>query len=109
MLAILNFLNSHNLPIFQPILLKLVSKFMVHRALSDKIYFSLGLLSPLMFLITYCNDFVPGATVLDSVKWGGQVIFLVVSREMGHCIYIVFPTACKKGQGSGQKKGTFDA
>ena len=47
MLAILNFLNAHNLPIFQPILMILVSKFMVHRALSDKIYLSLGLLSPL--------------------------------------------------------------
>ena len=35
MLAILNFLNAYNLPIFQPILMKLVSKFMVHRALSD--------------------------------------------------------------------------
>ena len=47
MLAILNFLNAHNLPIFQPILKILVSKFMVHRALSDKTYLSLGLLSPL--------------------------------------------------------------
>ena len=47
MLAILDFLNVHNLPIFQPILMILVSKFMVHRALSDKLYLSLGLLSPL--------------------------------------------------------------
>ena len=47
MLAILNFLNAHNLPILQPILMILVSKFMVHRALSDKTYLSLGLLSPL--------------------------------------------------------------
>ena len=49
MLAILNSLNAHNLPIFQPILMILVSKFMVHRALSDKAlaYLSLGLLSPL--------------------------------------------------------------
>ena len=30
MLAILNFLNAHNLPFFQPILMILVSKFMVH-------------------------------------------------------------------------------
>ena len=43
MLAILNFLNAHNLPIFQPILMILVSKFMVYRALSDTIYLSLGL------------------------------------------------------------------
>ena len=36
MLAILNSLNAHNLPIFQPILMILVSKFMVHSALSDR-------------------------------------------------------------------------
>ena len=47
MLAILNSLNGHNLPIFQTILMILVSKCMVHRALSDKTYLSLGLLSPL--------------------------------------------------------------
>ena len=47
MLVILNFLNAHNLPIFQPILMILVSKFMIHRALSDKTYLTLGLLSPL--------------------------------------------------------------
>ena len=49
MLAILNSLNAHNLPIFQPMLMILVSKFMVHRALSDITYLSLGLLSPLTF------------------------------------------------------------
>ena len=48
MLAILNSSNAHNFPFFQPILLILVSKFMLHRALSDKTYLSLGLLSPLM-------------------------------------------------------------
>ena len=47
MLAILNSLNAHNLPIFQPILMILVSKFMVQRALSGKTYLLLGLLSPL--------------------------------------------------------------
>ena len=47
MLAILNSLNAHDFFFFQPILMILVSKFMVHRALSDKIYLSLGLLSPL--------------------------------------------------------------
>ena len=47
MLVILNFLNARNLPIFQPTLMILVSKFMVHRALSDKTYLSLGMLSPL--------------------------------------------------------------
>ena len=47
MLAILNSLNAHYIPIFHPILMILVSKFMVQRALSDKVYLSLGLLSPL--------------------------------------------------------------
>ena len=46
MLAILNSLNAHNFPIFQPILMILVSKLMVHRALSD-LYLLLGLLSHL--------------------------------------------------------------
>ena len=36
MLAILNSLNAHNFSIFQSILMILESKFMVHRALSDK-------------------------------------------------------------------------
>ena len=38
MLAILNSLNAYNLPIFQPILMILVSKFMVYRVLSGKTY-----------------------------------------------------------------------
>ena len=50
MLAILNSLNAHNMPIFQPILMILVSKFMVHKALSDKTYLSLELLSPLKMM-----------------------------------------------------------
>ena len=48
MSAILNSLNAHNFLIFQPILMKLVSKFIVYRAPSDKTYFLLGLRSPLM-------------------------------------------------------------
>ena len=47
MSAILNSLNVHNFLIFQPILMILVSKFMVCRALSDKTYLLLGLRSPL--------------------------------------------------------------
>ena len=47
MLAILNSLNAHNFPIFQPILVILVSNFIVHRDFSDKIYLSLVLLSSL--------------------------------------------------------------
>ena len=48
MLAILNSLNVHNFLIFQLILMTLVSKFMVYRALSDKRYILLGLRSPLI-------------------------------------------------------------
>ena len=55
MFAILIFLNAHILPIFQPILMILVSKFMVHRAHSDKTYFSLGLLSPLSIFRTHAQ------------------------------------------------------
>ena len=46
MLAILNSLNAHYFSIFHPILMILVSKFMVPKALFDKTYLSLGLLSP---------------------------------------------------------------
>ena len=68
MLAIMNFLNAHNLPIFQPILMILVSKFMVHRALSDKKYLSLGLLSPLSFI--YRNFRMHTANHLPQSKEG---------------------------------------
>ena len=47
MSAILNSLNAHNFIIFQPILMKLVSKFIVYRALSVKLDLLLGLRSPL--------------------------------------------------------------
>ena len=36
MLAILNSLNAHNFPIFEPFLIIRVSKFIVHRVHSDK-------------------------------------------------------------------------
>ena len=49
MSAILNSSNIHNHLIFQPILMKLVSKFMVYRALYYKKYLSLGLRSPLNY------------------------------------------------------------
>ena len=55
MVAILNSLNAHNFPIFQPIMIILVSKFMVYRALSDKAYISLGLLSPLNEVYVFFN------------------------------------------------------
>ena len=47
MSAILSSLYGHNFLIFQPILMTLVSKFMVYRALSDKTYLLLRLWSPL--------------------------------------------------------------
>ena len=55
MSAILNSLNVHNFPIFQPILMKLVSKFMVYRCLFVKTYLLSGLLSPLNIFY----DFTP--------------------------------------------------
>ena len=54
MVAILISLNVHNFSIFKPILMILVSKFMVHIALSDKIMLSLGLVSPLMSYTEFC-------------------------------------------------------
>ena len=53
MLVTLNSSNAHNLPIFQPISMILVSKSIVHRVLSDKTYLSLGLLSPLIFEFSF--------------------------------------------------------
>ena len=47
MSAILNSLNAHNFLIFQPILMILVSGFVVDRTLSDETYLLLGLRSPL--------------------------------------------------------------
>ena len=64
MLAILSSLNAHNLPIFQPILKILVSKFMIHRALSDKTCLSLGLLSPLTVIEVQFLSRWPTITVL---------------------------------------------
>ena len=55
MSAILNSLNAHNFLIFQPILMTLLSKFMVYRALSDKSCLLLGLRSPLMISALCCR------------------------------------------------------
>ena len=57
MSAILNSLNVHNFLIFQQILMSLVSKFMVQRALSDKTYLLLGLLSPLIWILSTISLF----------------------------------------------------
>ena len=72
MLAILNYLNTHNFPIFQPILMTLVSKLKAHRALSDQTHLSLGLLSPLRM-----------ANLIGSkpeVKSFGQIILRPVTK-----------------------------
>ena len=74
MLAILNSLNAHYFPIFQPILMILVSKFMGHRALSNKIHLSLGLLFPLTHVLTQ-RDF-PKST-------SSEVIIYIHIGEMG--------------------------
>ena len=63
MLAILNSLNAHNFPIFQTILMTLVLKFMVHRALSNKTYLSLGLLSAV-----FINSTRKTAVCLQNIK-----------------------------------------
>ena len=54
MLAVLNSLNSHYSPKFQPIWIILASKFMIHGTFSDKTYLLLGLLSPLSIDISTC-------------------------------------------------------
>ena len=50
MSAILNSLNANNFLICQPILMTLLSKFVVYRALTDKTRLLLGLRSPLKFV-----------------------------------------------------------
>ena len=65
MLAILNSLNAHNFPIFQQLLMIRVQKLIVHRALSDKTYLSLGLLSPNEYLCQMTTlALLTGRTVL---------------------------------------------
>ena len=66
MTAILNSLNSHNFPIFQPIMMKLVSKYMVYRVLSDKKYLLSGLRSPLRAVKTFKRKSGPDRSVSDN-------------------------------------------
>ena len=68
MLAILNSLNAHYFPNFRQILMILVSKFMDDRALFDKTYVSLALLSPLIY-----GRYIVGYTV-------GNYVLLLHSR-----------------------------
>ena len=82
MSAILNSLNVHNLLIFQPILMILVSKFMVYRVLSDKTYLLLGLLSPLKL---YSLKF---AIAHVQVKIGclSKLVLIVLHKERENCL-----------------------
>ena len=69
-MTILNSLKTHNSPIFELFLMIRLSIFMLHRALSDKTYLSLGLLSPFIqilmivenifkiFIEIYCDDYL---------------------------------------------------
>ena len=68
MLTILNSLNAHNFPIFEPILMILVSKFKVHGVLSEQTYLPLGLLSPLnvSFIYSMILDCLPAFQVIEA-------------------------------------------
>ena len=68
MLTILNSLNAHNFPIFEPILMILVSIFKVHRVLSEQTYLPLGLLSPLnvSFIYSMILDCLPAYQVIKA-------------------------------------------
>ena len=82
MLAMLIFLNAHNLPIFQPILMILVSKLMVHRAFSDKTYLLLGLLSPLTCLLILMNIQIKYKKIIcisDHAMKGLYISFTLIS------------------------------
>ena len=70
-MAAMNSLNAHNLPNFQLILIILVSKFMAHRALPDKTYSSLGLLSPLTIALVIAKFQYLTFDPLGGVKGGG--------------------------------------
>ena len=72
MLAILNSLNAHNLPIFEPILMILVAKFMFYKALSYKIYLSLGLLSSLIKHLKWVTFGPQAKRHLNSVSLAGR-------------------------------------
>ena len=78
MLAILNSFNAHNFPIFQPILMIIISKFKVRRALSDKTYLYLWLLSPLTL-----SSYVTQAT---TTKLPGRVAQSVTCLATDACL-----------------------
>ena len=83
MSAILNSLNAHNFPIFQPILMKLVSKFMVYRALSDKTYLLSGLLSPLSI-----HTFIPVQTTWIITEFALSFRYVLMINIISQCKHL---------------------
>ena len=68
--TILKSLSAHNFPIFQPILMKLVSKPMVRESLYHKTYLLLELASPLsVHLHTYINQRTNGPVNAHLISW----------------------------------------
>ena len=89
MLAILNSLNAHNLPFFQPILMILVSKSMVHRALSDKTYLLLGLLPPsksISCLTTTCLNVIVQPASVPARALRRDTSLVPASLEYPRCV-----------------------
>ena len=84
MSAILNSLNIHNFPIFQPILMKLVPKLMAYRALSYKTHLSLGLRSPLI-LVDICmkiHDSLKTFQVVELTRLRRNLVMVEVPWEI---------------------------
>ena len=82
MSAILNSFNAHNFLIFQPLLMKLVSKFIVYRTLSDK-----------TFLLLISIDFsIYSLNIITT--YGNSVIVGSMLRVTGSSIY----TPCSRTQ-----------
>ena len=75
--TILNSLNAHNFPTFQLIFKKLISKFLVYRALTFETYLFLGLWFPLSLLLKL---FRVGAITVFSGSSFHESIILLLSR-----------------------------
>ena len=82
MVAISNSLNVHNLPIFQPISMILVSKFMVYRALSDRTYLLLGVLSPLIRVI-FWSFFTSENIYREILSLINPAVYLLIKTFVG--------------------------